>query len=82
MWLMVIASLMCLGVAVILFTPRFRKISFYRPLSICFLAQSISYLIRFMCDIIWVHNDFSVYIEYVITIVFVGCLLLKLYKTK
>lgn len=82
MWLMVIASLTCLGVSVILFTPRFRKIYFYRPLSICFLVQSMTYLIRFMCDTIWVHNDFSVYIEYVLTIIFVGYLLLKLCKTK
>lgn len=82
MWLMVVASLTCLGVSVILFTPGFRKVSFYRPLSICFLALSVSYLVRFMCDVIWVHNDFSAYIEYVLTIAFVGYLLLKLYKTK
>lgn len=80
MWLMVLASVICLGISIVFFTPRFRQLSFYRLLSFFFLSQCLSLVVCFVCNIIWPRNEFTMPFNYFIVIIFGGSLLVKLCK--
>ncbi len=80
MWFSVISSLVCFAVATILFTPPFRKCSFYKEMSFFFLFEGAWAILSFVVFEIWPKYNFMTWVNYIGTIVFGGYLLYKLIR--
>ena len=80
MWFSVISSLVCFAVATILFTPPFRRCSFYKEMSFFFLFEGAWAILNLAASEIWPKYNFMTFVNYIGTIIFGGYLLYKLIK--
>lgn len=79
MWISIITALICFAISIILFTPSFRGLTFYRPLSFYFLFQGVWCVMNFIISTIWDKSNVMIWINYIGTILFAGYLLFSLY---
>lgn len=82
MWIALIASFICLAIAVLLFTPLFKKLPLYSPIALFFLFEGVWILIDYIVLQLSPNNSAMQYIHYAGVIVFGGYLILCLFYSK
>lgn len=82
MWIVLIASFICLVVAVILFTPLFRGVPLFRPVALFFIFEGIWMLANYLVTQLWPGTDAMQWIHYTGIIVFGGYLMICLFYSR
>lgn len=82
MWIVLIASFICLVVAVILFTPLFRGVPLFRPVALFFIFEGVWMLANYLVTQLWPGTDAMQWIHYTGIIVFGGYLLICLFYSR
>lgn len=82
MWIALLASLICLVIAVLLFTPLFKKLPLYTPIALFFLFQGVWILVNYLVLQLLPNNTAMQYIQYAGVIVFGGYLILCLFYSR
>ncbi len=79
MLIAILASLVCLIIATILFTPLFRSSPVFRPFALFFLFQGVWIAVNYLIAQIWPTSSAMQYIQYAGVIVFGGYLIVCLF---
>lgn len=82
MWIAILSSLICLAVAVVLFTPMFRSAPLFRPVAVFFAFEGVWILFNYLVTQLWPRNAAMQWIHYTGIIVFGGYLLLCLFYSR
>lgn len=82
MWIAILSSLICLAVAVVLFTPLFRSAPLFRPVAVFFVFEGVWILCNYLVTQIWPGSTAMQWIHYTGIIVFGGYLLLCLFYSR
>lgn len=82
MWIAILSSLICLAVAVVLFTPLFRSAPLFRPVAVFFVFEGVWILCNYLVTQIWPGSIAMQWIHYTGIIVFGGYLLLCLFYSR
>lgn len=82
MWIAILSSLICLTIAVILFTPMFRNAPLFRPVSLFFIFMGVWVLANYLVTQVWPGSAAMQWILYTGIIVFGGYLLMCLFFSR
>ncbi len=82
MWIALIASFICLLIAVLLFTPLFKKLPLYTPIALFFLFEGVWTLVNYLVLQLSPNDSAMQYIHYAGIIVFGGYLILCLFYSR
>lgn len=82
MWIALLAALICLIIAIVLFTPMFRTVPLFRPVAVFFVFEAMWILCNYLVTQIWPTNTAMQWIHYTGIIVFGGYLLLCLFYSR
>lgn len=82
MWIVLIASFICLAVAVILFAPLFRGVPLFRPVALFFIFEGVWMAANYLVTQLWPGTDAMQLIHYTGIIVFGGYLLICLFYSR
>ncbi|HHZ06754.1 MAG TPA: hypothetical protein GX401_08245 [Clostridiales bacterium] len=82
MWIALLSSLICLVVAIVLFTPMFRTAPLFRPVAVFFTFEGVWVVCNYLVTQIWPTNTTMQWIHYTGIIVFGGYLLLCLFYSR
>lgn len=78
MWIAILAGVVCLVIAIVLFTPVFRHALLFRPVALFFIFEGIWIMGNYLAKELWLGNDAMQWVHYVGIIVFAGYLLICL----
>lgn len=78
MWIAILAGVVCLVIAIVLFTPVFRHALLFRPVALFFIFEGIWIMGNYLAKELWPGNDAMQWVHYVGIIVFAGYLLICL----
>ena len=82
MWIVLVASFICLAVAVILFAPLFRGVPLFRPVALFFIFEGVWMAANYLVTQLWPGTDAMQWIHYTGIIVFGGYLLICLFYSR
>lgn len=82
MWIAILSSLICLTIAVILFTPMFRNAPLFRPVALFFIFMGVWVLANYLVTQVWPGTAAMQWILYTGIIVFGGYLLMCLFFSR
>ena len=78
MLIAIIAAVICLIIAIVLFTPMFRHLILFRPVALFFIFESIWIMCDYIITQMWPGTEAMQWVHYAGVIVFGGYLILCL----
>lgn len=78
MWIAILSAVVCLVIAIVLFTPMFRYALLFRPVALFFIFEGIWIMCDYLVTQLWPGTEAMLWVHYVGVIIFGGYLLLCL----
>lgn len=82
MLIAIIAAVICLIIAIVLFTPMFRHLVLFRPVALFFIFEGVWIMCEYIITQIWPGTEAMQWVHYAGVIVFGGYLALCLFFSR